>query len=417
MILFLTFSNVTGNVLMIVSGILVARWLLPSELGLFNSFNIVVGYIVLAQIGIPSGLSRELPYFIGKGQKETAHQMASVAKMWQLMLGLIILAVSIIVAIVLLYRGNTEFAAGAAVIGVLSFQGFYITKYLKVLFRTNQDFNKLARIKLIIALVSFLSIWFVFRYDFYGLCLRAVIIAVADLLITSLWNPIKVKALWDINRFRELMKTGLPMYIVANVYSLWPVIQKTIILSIGGTASLGLFAIAVIVENGIKVFSTSINNVVYPAMATRWGEGATIGDLVRQALNPVLIAGALFLVAIPLCWILLPPAIEFFLPNYIEGIRAAQWMLPVGGIQIFLSFSLIYNVIQKQRDRLLSYLAGISVWGIFLGIAIPLLGFSLDLFPKAMLAGLIVMLAVNTIHIMTYRSKIFSEKTHDKLDD
>ena len=79
MILFLSFSNIVGNVLTIVSGLLVAKWLLPEQLGLFNSFTVFASYVVLIQIGIPSGLARELPFHIGKGAMDDAKNYAAVA--------------------------------------------------------------------------------------------------------------------------------------------------------------------------------------------------------------------------------------------------------------------------------------------------------------------------------------------------
>ena len=48
------------------SGFFVVKWLLPEDLGLFNSFTIITGYIVLAHIGVPIGLTRELPYLLSK---------------------------------------------------------------------------------------------------------------------------------------------------------------------------------------------------------------------------------------------------------------------------------------------------------------------------------------------------------------
>jgi O-antigen/teichoic acid export membrane protein len=72
MILFLSFSNIIGNALNIAAGLFTAKWLLPEQLGLFNGFSVITSYIILAQLGIPSGLGRELSFYIGKGDTAKA---------------------------------------------------------------------------------------------------------------------------------------------------------------------------------------------------------------------------------------------------------------------------------------------------------------------------------------------------------
>ena len=82
MILATSSSNLIGNALTIISGLFVIKWLLPFELGFFNTFTVVTGYIVLAHIGVPVALNRDLPYLMGKKDKNEALKLASVTKFW-----------------------------------------------------------------------------------------------------------------------------------------------------------------------------------------------------------------------------------------------------------------------------------------------------------------------------------------------
>jgi O-antigen/teichoic acid export membrane protein len=399
MILFLSVSNVIGNALTIVSGLFVAKWLLPEELGSFNGFNIIVGYVVLAQLGIPSALNRELPYYYGKNEKAIALRYAAVAQYWQKYLGLVALIVGILAAIYFYATGKNEWAAGLLVIGFSTWQTLYVTKYLNVLYRTNRDFNKLSWIKLINAGTAFVSIIFVWLFGFYGLCLRAIIGAVVDFGFSYYWRPIKVKAEWDKLLFKNLMNLGLPMFGVANIYSLWPLVQRTLIISLGGTKSLGLFALAVMVENAMKTVSNSMSSVVYPAMASKWGEGATVREVIQLVIKPITLGFVLFAFAVPVGWWLLPIFVDSFIPNYREGVEAAQWMLLVGLLSLTNVFSNIYNVIKNQKDRLKVFISGIGMWGIMLGILFFFKGFSLMIFPQSMLAAYAAMMLLNFLHL------------------
>ena len=99
MILFTSSSNLISNLLTIISGLFVIKWLLPEELGYFNSFTIITGYIVLAHIGIPVGLNRNLPYLMGKEDKSEALNLASVTKFWTFQLSSILSIFGIIIVV------------------------------------------------------------------------------------------------------------------------------------------------------------------------------------------------------------------------------------------------------------------------------------------------------------------------------
>lgn len=402
MILFLSFSNLVNSALTIVSGLLVALWVLPEELGSFNAFNIISGYIVLVQLGIPSALGRELPFHLGKGDREEAYKYASVGQYWQKLLGLLALLTGVFVAIVAFILDERELAAGSLTVGVVTWQVLYVTKYLKVLYRTNQDFNRLSQIKLINALFAFASIVFVWLYGFYGLCIRAILSAVVDWVFTYKWRPIRAKATWSLQHFKTLMHTGLPMFGVANIYGLWPLVQRTVVLSLGGTEALGLFALSVMTENSMVTISSSINSVIYPRMATLWGEGASVGEIMHSVYKPIFMSIILLLVTVPFGWWLLPLFVDYFLPNYKGGIGAAQWMLLVGAIEPSTAVSNIYNVMRNQRDRLIVYLAGVCLWAFTVYGLYLVYGFSLVIFPVGMLVAFVTMIFLNLIHIRRY---------------
>ena len=399
MILFLSFSNLIANALNIISGLFVARWLLPNELGTFSSFTIFTGYIILVQLGIPSAISRELPFYLGTNDKDHAYKLTAVSQFWQKLLSLGVLIIGIIISLVFLYLGDYLYASGIAVVSLMSWQALYVTKYLKILYRTNKDFNKLSWIKLINGVSAFATIILVWQFGFYGLCLRAVINILIDFVVTYYWRPIKVKAYWDKISFISLIKLGLPMYGVASVYGLWPLIQRTLILSMGGTTALGLFSIATMVEAGMKTVSGSLSSVMYPTMTTQWGKGLKLNQIMKKLKKPFGLSFILLAAVIPVGWWLLPFFIELLLPNYIEGIVAAQWMLLVGLLSLANVFSNVYNIVKDQKNRLICYLSGFTVWAVSVFGLKLVNGFTLEIFPQAMIPALIIMALLNFLYI------------------
>ena len=90
--LFFTWSalaggNVISLLLRMVGGILQAKCVLPAVLGLYNSINLVLGYAPFLQLGILNGINRELPYYVGKGDRQRVNELAAAAQAWALAVG------------------------------------------------------------------------------------------------------------------------------------------------------------------------------------------------------------------------------------------------------------------------------------------------------------------------------------------
>jgi O-antigen/teichoic acid export membrane protein len=403
MILFMSSSSIISNILTIISGLLVARWILPEVMGEFSSYTIFSSYIILAQIGIPIALGRELPLHIGRDDIKLAEQYAKVAQFYALLLSGVMLIISTIISSYLLFQGDLQSAAGFFVIGLLSIDGFYVTQYLKVLYRGTQDFNKLSIISLFQSFVSFGSIYFVYKYGFYGLCFRVVLSFLSGLILTWYWRPTKVKPSYDRASFIHLLKLGFPMFVVTNVYSLWPVFQKTLILALGGTLSLGLYTVATVVQGGLSAVSGSIGSVTYATMANQWGAGKKLSELFKIAIKPVVIGALLFLICIPIGWFALPYFVKLLIPNYLDGVKAGQWMLITGFISLFNVWTNIYNVVNHQKQKLYSFLFGVTGWLITLGLLFEIKGFSLAIFPQSMAVGFFLILMYNLVYV--YKNK------------
>ena len=386
---YVTFANFLKAIVATISGVFTAKFLLPEQLGAFNTLSIFTSYIILAQIGIPSGLSRELPFLYGKNNTAEGNSIAATSKYFMLRLSLFVLIVSLIAGTYFFLNHNLNYAVGSIVIGVTSFQSLFVTKYLKILYRTENHFIKLAKITLINTLVLGSSIVLVYYYEFYGLCARAILIALIDAYFTNKWKPLNVESKWNYINFKTLLKTGMPIYSVANVYGLWPTLQRTIILSLLGVKALGLYALANIVQNMLNTFSNAISSVVFPKMSNAYGAGSSFLDVLKIPLKLMLLALIFNLIILVLGWYLLPYIVNLFLPNYSSGIEAAQWMLIVAVINTFLIFSNIYMVIKKNHLRLMSFLAGMTVWLLYIIFSEIKDVSDLVVFSQALVAGFI----------------------------
>jgi hypothetical protein len=119
----------------------------------------------------------------------------------------------------------------------------------------------------------------------------------------------------------------------------------------------------------------------------------------KKLKKPFGLSFILLAAVIPLGWWLLPVFIELLLPNYIEGIVAAQWMLIVGLLSLANVFSNVYNIVKDQKNRLICYLSGFTVWAVSVFGLKLVNGFTLEIFPQAMIPALIIMALLNFLYI------------------
>jgi len=403
MIIYLGSAQMISNVIRIISGILVARFVLPEMLGTFNGIGIIMGYLPILQLGVMNGLNRELPYCFGKGEIEKAKGYASVAQFWEVALSSVAFTVLTLIAIYYLFNSQYLYAAGFFSFGLSSIYHYYGQNYLQILFRTNHDFNKLSNIALIIAFVSLITVGLVWKWQFYGLCIRSIVLIAVEMYFLWKWKPLFVIPKWNTIRMKEIVKVGMPIFIVGIVYALWTTLQNTMVLKMGGAEQFGLFALAVMIENSMAIVEHSVSQVIYPKMAYEFGSGKGINELMKISFKPILFVFIFLIPSVLLAWYILPFAIKILLPNYMNGIEAARWTMLLILVAIWGVNNNIFNVIKKQKDFLISIIAGMVVFMVALLGLYNLKGFSLVIFPQAMLIGKMAQLIIAYLFIQNYK--------------
>ena len=403
MIIYLGSSQMISNVLRIINGILVARFMLPEMLGTFNGFGIILSYLPILQLGVMNGLNRELPYCFGKGEIDKAKGYASVAQFWELSLSILAFLILAFFAVYYLFQSKYIYAAGFFTYALSSIHHYYGLNYLQILFRTNRDFNNLSNITLIVSIASLVSVLLVWKWHFYGLCIRSVFTIAVEMFFLWKWKPLSVIPKMDYRIVKEIMKVGLPIFIVGIVFALWGTLQNTLILKLGGAEQYGYFALAFMIEGSMGIIVYSVAQVIYPKMAFEYGEGKRVKELLKLSFKPILFVFIFLIPSILVVWNILPFVVDLLLPKYINGIDAARWTMLLVIISIWGVNNNIFNVLKKQKDFLISIVIGMIIFAITLFVLYNINGFSLIIFPQAMLIGKGTQLVIAYLYIMNYQ--------------
>ena len=380
-------AQIVSNLLRMLSGFLVVRLIDPELYGQFTGIGVYMGYILLGHGGIINGLNRELPYELGRGNDEYSREMASSVYVLTLIISLLAAIVFLVFGIKNLLSG--EFLTGIIFVAYTFIGGLYLLdkQYLPVLYRTNKDFDSLARQNIFIGLGNMLTVLLVWWLGIYGLIVRGFLLAFYEFILLFRNKPYNLDLNYEMSHFVKLFKTGLPIFIVGQVNKLWSTILNNIIFSIGGALNFGLYGLSMIITGAIGVIPNAFGQVVYPRMSIMLGEGKSISQILKVNVKPLFFQfGVILVVAIPGA-LLLPVIIPVILPKYVDGIPAAQWMMFVPVIESFGALNNIYNVVKKQTLLFIALITGAAVGSLFILLQVKSHGFYLEVFPQGVLIG------------------------------
>ena len=184
-----TAGNLVSLILQFGSGLLVARLLTPGDLGRFNSLILITTYSIIVQAGIINGLNRELPYYLGRGSRETALALSSTALGWGILCGAVAGSLSLAWSARQLYLGNGQLAAGGAALTVVVACSFP-KLYLQATMRTASEFARLAACQAVVSVCSLCLVILVWQLKYYGLCARTVVSGIIELSLLWWWRPL-----------------------------------------------------------------------------------------------------------------------------------------------------------------------------------------------------------------------------------
>lgn len=319
---------VSGNLLVAViggiSGLLYGRWIDPDTLGEFGKYSILTGYLTVGIIFVDTAFSRHFPYYLGKKDEKKALEVASIAKWWYLFLAFLGLIIFGVLAVKGLLNGNiNEFLGWTVQIFAYAIATYGL--FLKVLYRSNDDFLKLNKNMLITAGAGVVVLPLVYFFKYAGLTTRSIIQNSVNLYTHFRNAPYKVKAKFDLKELIGLAKISLPFQI--PVYLDNHLVKATVSLIIVkalGEAELGIYSMAIMLQGFLLVFSRSLVQMINTKLKLKYGENDDFGKTFSYIIKPVLIStsiGAILVLGFIFC---IGPLVHFLMPKYIDAIKVVQ---------------------------------------------------------------------------------------------
>jgi O-antigen/teichoic acid export membrane protein len=304
------------------------RWVDPASMGVWHSLLLLSTYLSVLRLGLINGMGRELPYALGRGDRAEARRIAATSLAWNAVCSALA-GLTFVALWAVFWSSGPAWRAALPAMAVMSASNFYLA-YLQATFRSDSDFERLARVQWVQAAIGILMPLTVYAFGFAGLVGYAALQAVLVTAFAHACRPIRVGPRFEFALARRLLATGLPLFLAGYLQTLAIGFDRVILLHRGTVATLGYYAPAAAVLSAMAIVPGAVSSYIYPRMSHALGEGRTPWAVTRMALR----AGAIsIVVGLPLVatgWFAAPAVISRFFPQYAASIPAVRWSLWAG---------------------------------------------------------------------------------------
>lgn len=349
--IYFSIASVGMNVLNMLSGIIIIKWVSPQFMGIWGAYAVFQTYGTFLQLGVLNGLNREFPFLLGANKKEVAHQLAATAKAVSFICTGLALLLFCIGGYILTFSEQANsyhfFAYGA--VAFIGSSEFY-KNYLIVIARANKAFSGLYKAYFFQCFVILISLILVYFWGFKGMVIRFVLIAFTLIIFLHIFRPLSIPAQFRKKNFITLFKIGRLIFSFGYIQGITNTFNRFVILYFANTTVLGLYSPVLALVNAVKILPSTLGQIIYPQMSFKIGEGTTKSQLWRLVWKPFY---GLAIMIIPISialWFIIPWGFNLMFPEYVSSILPAQIILisaPITGALIGIN---IFNSLKEWKS-------------------------------------------------------------------
>ena len=341
-------SSIIAPFVGMINSIIANRYVEPEDMGTIQSALLVVTYVSVLQLGVFSGISRNIAYYKAQGRMDTVQKMVDTSQFVAALIGLLGFVIGVGYLIYVLRFNPQPILIWSAALLTVTLLFSAPALHLDATFRSGQEFKTLGIIKLHLSWIHLLATALPVLFGYIGYIISQIFNSVLGYVFRCRKAPFKYKHQQNLDSYKELVSIGFPIMISGYIWTIMMVADQTYIAMHLGQEQLGYYTIARQCTAAISVIPTALNSLLYPKAAARYGYYGT-----AQSLKPffwksiLLLAVVIVPVSVAACFVL-PYFVDFAMPKYHNGIIVGQIALIAGITSIYSGPSVVFGVLKKN---------------------------------------------------------------------
>jgi len=357
--IFFLVSNISTPAFGFAGSILAAKFLTPFEFGVSQTVMLIPSYFFFMQLGVYSGLNRNIPYYQGKGDLEKVERQTSTSykfSFYNAMVG-IVFAFGFLIYHLIAEKSRLYAWMDIAIIAFFIFQPFYT--HFDTLLRSKQDFKASARYTFfdnVLNLTCSISMIFL---GYTGMILKNANTFILGYLYRYRYVLKRdgVRAKFYKDEFTDLVKVGVPIALAGYFYSLNVVADRSVVALTLNPQSVGVYSISNLIIVAFQTLPTAISMLIYPRAAHLYGQTNSMQSLRKFIYLALIINIAAILPFALIGYFYVDQVITMFLPKYTAGIGAARVSCLTSVSLAYMGCNIVFLVAKKNHI----YIAGLCI--------------------------------------------------------
>ena len=332
----------------ILNGILVRRFLGPTNMGIWSFLQIIQNYAKHAGLGVTTATSRDVPYYLGKGDTQKADQVKNLVFTFTVLTSII---AALIVVAIAFWNKNTYskpiFFGLFVVAGLIVLQRIY--NLYVVVIRSHKAFAFAGILNIASSILSLiLTVVLTWKFQLTGFFASLILNYVLMIFFIRLKTPYQFSYYFNWKELLPLLSLGSVMVVSDILRSVVASIDRIMIAKYLGFEALGLYSIALMAGNYLYSFPNMLGIIFFPHLQETLAKRDNPQDLEKYLREPTLCLSYLFPILIGAAWILSEFIFPIILPKYAAGIPALKLYI-LGAFFIALTHPYINYIIAIKK--------------------------------------------------------------------
>jgi O-antigen/teichoic acid export membrane protein len=364
--------------LYVLRGLVTARFLGPSDYGVWGTLSILLNYSNLAPMGSAEAVGREVPFYAQRGEVEHVRRVKEQSFSFNLYTSL--LASLGILAFVYFRRGQLSpmYQLGLCVVAAgITLQQLYF--FYRIVLRAEKRFFLQSKIEILFACVNVpLTMLLAALYGLRGLyCAWLVGYATVVTLLLVL-VPIHLRWRLDRSLIADFIRIGFPVYLIGLVYTVFMSVDRIVIAKFLTSTDMGYYTIALTLGGTLGEIPMVVAQVIGPTLIERYSREGSSAGVLPYVRTPTFAIAFGYPVLQGMALFALEYVIRYFLPKYLPGLVPIEILIG-GGCFLALSRgpSSFLLAVRRQTMAVVIYgicvgvAFGLNIWFVSIGMGLP----------------------------------------------